>query len=83
MAAWNTRADLPPTLAAHHVTPQIAAQIICDMVLQMESPEGAEMRSAMINATMSTKVGGVTRWKRWAMVNEAIRALAAMDEAKP
>lgn len=59
--------------------PRTAARLICDEVLQKSSDEAAEMREAMVKATMGTKVPALTGEVRWSVVNDALRALAALS----
>ncbi len=54
-----------------------AAQLIVDNVLDQPSEKAVELRAQMINATMAVRCPSVSRWRRWSMVNEAIRQLAA------
>jgi hypothetical protein len=61
------------------VTPQRAAQIIVDEVLQNSCPEAARLRVRMIEAGMKPRVPHLTRSVRWTFVNMAIRALARSD----
>lgn len=64
------------------LTPQEAAQIIIDEVLQKPCPKAAYLRREMLLAVMKPRVPHLTRWVRWALVNAAIRALAKTHEKR-
>jgi len=66
-----------PTAPAPAVDVAWAAQLIVDNVLDQPSERAVKLRTQMIDATMAVRCPSVSRWRRWSMVNEAIRRLAA------
>jgi len=75
----KARADRAEAENARLKDPRTAALLICDEVLQKSSDEAAAMREAMVKATMGTKVPALTGEVRWSVVNDALRALAALS----
>ena len=79
-------AAIPATDAREKVHDDIraAAQLIIDRVLQEPTHEAARLRELMVNATLTIRHTSLPRYRRWMMVNEAIRTLAAslIDETR-
>lgn len=75
-----TKGAMTTDKARGMTTPQQAAQIIIEEVLQKPCPDAAKTRAMMIEAAMSQPLGGITRSQRWAIVNDALRALAKVPD---
>lgn len=78
LAKLRARAEKAEAEIERLKDPRTAARLICDEVLQKPSDEAAAMREAMVKATMGTKVPALTGEVRWSVVNDALRALAAL-----
>jgi Lar family restriction alleviation protein len=81
VAAWNTRADLPPSLSAALALPEIAALVEAAQRLSKESGRIGPVLGEAIDALgMGDKYGIATAnlWRK--CLNECTAALAALQE---